>query len=292
MRARYKLLIIFLSIFIIFPIISVYGIDIPKQYVSGMIDKEIDRFTFGLVKGDAITTDRMQNISFIKTMLRKSKKESIDEIIYMYSGIQNKKYTEIKINKKYSLIKIASINNILYNTKPRGLYVLNNQENTNVGYVFLEPFIIKDEFENDPALLQIKSLKKNENYLSGKLMTPPKSIFSFYEIEHNNYIERYGLYNNFIILAGFYPKELDKQLEEQIIQELNITSKDIYVYLHEIFYKTTEKEAQKYLKNYLEKTYKKRFNDEYFDREYDEDFNNNHHKHKNQNHHGKDKNCK
>ncbi len=104
-----------------------------------------------------------------------------------------------------------------YNDK--GIYIFNNQSIC-IGYLFVTKEYPIDQISNEPEIISIKSMLQNNNYLGNKLKIP-RSQINFYEKENGDYIERYGLNNEYLYMQGFYPKELEKFMSKRIVNVLN-----------------------------------------------------------------------
>jgi hypothetical protein len=103
-------------------------------------------------------------------------------------------------------------------SKVKGIYILDENDQC-IGYCFFEQ---KNIFyrKNEPEIVKIKSLKVHPNYLKNYLKIPASQI-TFYEQEHGDYIERYAINDQFFFMDAFYPKVLEQNIKDRVIEVLN-----------------------------------------------------------------------
>lgn len=123
--------------------------------------------------------------------------------------------------------------------KYKGIYIL-DENNMCIGYCLIEKAYFGHQ-KNAIEISQIKNLNKNNNFLKNKIINPR---LNFYEKDHGNYIERYAISDDFFEMQAFYPKELEKNLENRIKKVLN------YNYIHGVDYQKINNNILKGLEEY------------------------------------------
>jgi len=105
-------------------------------------------------------------------------------------------------------------------------------KNLSEGYCLIHPMDIT-EFMTDPFVQSIQALPENPNYLSDKIVNPHPDLLTirFYEKEHPEFIERYGVMSvqrkdlntwvHALLLDAYYPKNLEAELQPDMLQALN-----------------------------------------------------------------------
>ncbi|MBF2054529.1 MAG: hypothetical protein IGS03_13880 [Candidatus Sericytochromatia bacterium] len=139
---------------------------------------------------------------------RKVQKHTLLDISY---------YTKDAEGQKLSFVSLAS-------------YII-GAKNMSEGYCLISPMNIT-EFMTDPLVQSIQALPEKA-YLSNKIVNPHPHLLSlrFYEQEHPDFIERYGIlsylnkehntWEHFLLLDAYYPKNLEAALEQDTLQAIN-----------------------------------------------------------------------
>ncbi|MFN4149435.1 MAG: hypothetical protein ACK4IX_00685, partial [Candidatus Sericytochromatia bacterium] len=141
--------------------------------------------------------------------LGKSKEYIIDDIF-------NPNYiTFNKTNKKeYNILFFRYKDNSNINS----IYFIEN--NINRGYILFE-----HPYWDISFLEKIKEVTKESNYLKNKLKVPNNVKIKVYENKENKFVERYIIAEKdnqfYLLLDSFYPKILEKEVEEYIIEQVN-----------------------------------------------------------------------
>ena len=115
----------------------------------------------------------------------------------------------------------------------RAIYPLNGDRS--IGYCLFDYMDFGKRFQNDPVILQIKNLAKNQNYLQGEFVIPENSTLTIYEAPHTDYIERYAIFEmvegeKALMLDAFYPKDLEETLKPYVLLALNQNMKEFARY--------------------------------------------------------------
>lgn len=155
--------------------------------------------------------------TFIR-LLGKNKSEIETTDIYLKDGmvIRNK-----KVKKKYNFFIYSDIfpgEKKGTESKVKGIYILDENDRC-IGYCFFDQQYIYYR-RNEPEILAIKTLTKNNNYLKDELVTPSNMI-NFYEKDHGDFIERYAINDNNFYMEAFYPKVLENNIKSRITNMLN-----------------------------------------------------------------------
>lgn len=143
--------------------------------------------------------------------------------------LNSEKYTKTKIIKNRKIKTYSSMHGSekLGMYKDKGIYVFDNNDIC-IGYVSVIKGKTLSHLQNNPKILKMKALKKSTKYLKEDLLVPRTQI-DFYEKDHGDYIERFGINKDFIFLDAFYPKDLDEYMSKKIVEVLNfnyISSKE------------------------------------------------------------------
>lgn len=152
-----------------------------------------------------------------------------DESEFRDIFLNDKKDNKVKIikNKKVKIYLDLYGSRKLGMYKDKGIYVFDNNDIC-IGYVSVIKGKTLSHLQNNPKILKMKSLKKSTKYLKEDLLVPRTQI-DFYEKDHGDYIERFGINKDFIFLDAFYPKDLDEYMSKKIVEVLNfnyISSKE------------------------------------------------------------------
>ncbi len=175
----------------------------------------------GISSGDDGLEKIEKGIPFkFEIFLGKSKDEinNVKRETYSLDGFKKK---EINYKNKYKILVYPRYYGVkIYGRYlDKGIYIFNNQ-NICIGYLFVTKEYTTEQIYNEPEIINIKSMIQNSSYLLNKLKMPRNQI-TFYEKENGDYIERYGLNNDYLYMQGFYPKELEKFMSKRIISVLN-----------------------------------------------------------------------
>lgn len=135
------------------------------------------------------------------------------------SGIGYLGDKELLTKNSYSLIRFHTVL-----SGPEAIYIF-GQNNVCIGYFLMDPFDIS-KVMNEPIIQKIKLLSENPNYLSTQISLPTGASITFYEIENQGFIERYGILTTptgekYLQLDAFYPLGLEGDLNQYLINSLN-----------------------------------------------------------------------
>lgn len=134
--------------------------------------------------------------------------------LFIRNLLANKK-VDLKYN--YKLVRFYNEPSDL-----EGTYII-NQNDKCIGYYLIDNFEITN-FQNDNIVKNIKNLPINNTYLNGNLRLPQDSSITFYEGKHDEFIERYAIFQRngkiYLLLDSFYPKELEDILSLHLIDSL------------------------------------------------------------------------
>lgn len=129
---------------------------------------------------------------------------------FNYDFIKKKELLE----KKYNIL-IFSDEKL---SKIYGIYFIRN--NINEGYIIFDHF-----YWNQEIVEKIKEVTKESNYFKNKLKVPNNVKVKVYENKEGKFVERYIIAeknNHFsLLLDSFYPKSLEKEVEDYIIEQVN-----------------------------------------------------------------------
>lgn len=123
---------------------------------------------------------------------------------------------EIKeiLEKKYNIL--------LFKSKKLSIiceiYFIRN--NINEGYIIFDHF-----YWNQEIVEKIKEVTKESNHFKNKLKVPKNVKVKVYENKEDKFVERYIIAEKgnhfYLLLDSFYPKKLEKEVEDYIIEQVN-----------------------------------------------------------------------
>jgi hypothetical protein len=145
-------------------------------------------------------------------------------IPYDHLGMTNEKILEYFnydfIKKKEILDKKYKI--LLFKSKELsriyGIYFIRN--NINEGYIIFDHL-----YWNQEIVEKIKEVTKESNHFKNKLKVPKNVKVKVYENKEDKFVERYIIAEKgnhfYLLLDSFYPKKLEKEVEDYIIEQVN-----------------------------------------------------------------------
>jgi hypothetical protein len=103
-------------------------------------------------------------------------------------------------------------------SKIYGIYFIKN--NINEGYIIFDHF-----YWNQEIVEKIKEVTKESNHFKNKLKIPKNVKVKVYENKEDKFVERYIIAEKgnhfYLLLDSFYPKKLEKEVEDYIIEQVN-----------------------------------------------------------------------